>query len=275
MIREGAHQARTEEEKEAVYRFRYEVYVAEMGRYRSVADHKRRLFREPEDDSARIFYVAKEGEVLATSRFSWGGDAPFTERLIDHYDLTRFLAEIPAEAMVVGERGMVKPEVRGSPVFTELGMGVTATTVSVDAETIMSLDINPDDGRSLGLSISGDEEQGIRFVLSPLLDVRATLAWQSVSSDIEDLPSFLLDESLGVLFNGSATPTLDILRSEDSTDVRVSLGQLTLWSSEMSDDVVIGEGECITGVDEETLTQEEIDAQHDLFGGLMGETCKS
>ena len=56
MIREGAHQARTEEEKEAVYRFRYEVYVAEMGRYQNVADHKRRRFREPEDDSARIFY---------------------------------------------------------------------------------------------------------------------------------------------------------------------------------------------------------------------------
>jgi hypothetical protein len=122
LIREGAHQARTQEEKEAVYRFRYEVYVAEMGRYRSVADHERRRFSEPEDGSARIFYIAKEGEVLATSRFSWGGDAPFTERLIDHYDLTRFLAEIPAEAMVVGERGMVKPELRGSPVFTELGM---------------------------------------------------------------------------------------------------------------------------------------------------------
>lgn len=121
MIREGAHQARTEEEKEAVYRFRYEIYVAEMGRYQNVADHKRRRFREPEDDSARIFYVAKEGEVLATSRFNWGGDAPFTERLIDHYDLARFLAEIPAEAMAIGERGMVKPELRGTPIFTELG----------------------------------------------------------------------------------------------------------------------------------------------------------
>ena len=121
LIREGAHQARTEEEKEAVYRFRYEIYVAEMGRYQSVADHERRRFREPEDDSARIFYVAKDGEVLATSRFNWGGDAPFTQRLVSHYDLARFLAEIPAEAMAVGERGMVKPELRGSPIFSELG----------------------------------------------------------------------------------------------------------------------------------------------------------
>jgi len=57
-----------------------------MGRYQSVADHKRRQFCEPEDDSARIFYVAKEGEVLATSRSNWGGDAPFAERLIGHYE---------------------------------------------------------------------------------------------------------------------------------------------------------------------------------------------
>ena len=83
LIQEGAHEARTEEEKEAVYRFRYEIYVAEMGRYRGIADHERRLFREPEDDTARIFYAAKGGEVVATSRFNWGGDAPFTQRLIE------------------------------------------------------------------------------------------------------------------------------------------------------------------------------------------------
>ena len=121
MIQEGAHEAKTDEEKEAVYRFRYEIYVTEMGRYKGIADHERRLFREPEDDTARIFYAAKEGEVVATSRFNWGGDASFTQRLIEHYDLGRFLAEIPAKAMAVGERGMVKPELRGSSIFTELG----------------------------------------------------------------------------------------------------------------------------------------------------------
>jgi hypothetical protein len=122
MVRNGVHTALSEEEKEAVYRFRYEIYVSEMGRYKGVADHENRRFREPEDDTARIFYAASDGEVVATSRMSWGGDAPFTERLTDHYRLEPFLAEIPKEAMAVGERGMVKTELRGSSIFTELGM---------------------------------------------------------------------------------------------------------------------------------------------------------
>ena len=121
MIRDGAHFARSDEEKEAVYRFRYDVYVEEMGRYRGIADHVKRHFREPEDDTARIFYAAVDGQVVATSRFNWGGDAPFSDRLVDHYRLEPFLAEIPAEAMAVGERGMVKPDLRGSSIFWELG----------------------------------------------------------------------------------------------------------------------------------------------------------
>jgi hypothetical protein len=121
LIQDGAHLAQSEEEKEAVYRFRYDVYVEEMGRYRGIADHANRRFCEPEDESARIFYAAVDGEVVATSRFNWGGDAPFTERLVDHYRLAPFLAEIPGEAMAVGERGMVRPDLRGSSIFWELG----------------------------------------------------------------------------------------------------------------------------------------------------------
>ena len=121
MVRNGTHNARSEEEKEAVYRFRYDIYVEEMGRYRGIADHAHRRFREPEDDTARIFYAASDGKVVATSRMNWGGDAPFSDRLIDHYRLEPFLAEIPREAMAVGERGMVSPELRGSPIFSELG----------------------------------------------------------------------------------------------------------------------------------------------------------
>ncbi len=120
MIRSGIHQAETREEKEAVYRFRYEIYVKEMGRYGQAADHDRKMLREPEDETARISYAAQDGEVVATGRLSWGGDAPFTQHLIDHYMLAPFLAELPREVLAVAERGMVKPELRGSELFQEL-----------------------------------------------------------------------------------------------------------------------------------------------------------
>jgi hypothetical protein len=121
MIKNGIHLASTSEEKEAIYRFRYEIYVAEMGRYAEAADHDHKTFHEPEDATARIFYAAQDGEVVATSRFSWGGDAPFTQHLIEHYMLEPFLTELPLEAMAVGERGMVKPDMRGSSLFRDLG----------------------------------------------------------------------------------------------------------------------------------------------------------
>src|SRR5262245_1136904 len=120
MIREGFHAAETEEEKLAVYRLRYDIYVEEMGRYRGAADHERRLLVESEDQTARIFYAAPEGEVVATSRLSWGGDAPFSARQVDQYELAPFLAELPPEAIVVGERLMVVRRLRGGSIWAQL-----------------------------------------------------------------------------------------------------------------------------------------------------------
>ena len=121
MLRNGIHMAESEEEKLAVYRFRYDVYVEEMGRYASVADHAGRMLVEPEDEAARIFYGARDGQVVGTARFSWGGDASFSARQLEHYRLAPFLAELPPEAMAVGERGMVAPELRGGDLFREMG----------------------------------------------------------------------------------------------------------------------------------------------------------
>ena len=48
MSRSGIYLAETQEEKEAVYRFRYEIYVTEMGRYTQAADHARKMLYEPQ-----------------------------------------------------------------------------------------------------------------------------------------------------------------------------------------------------------------------------------
>ncbi len=112
--------AETAAEKQAVYRFRYKVYVEEMGRYRSTADHQQRVLVEPCDAHSRIFYATEDSEVVATTRLTWGGDAPLPTRMIAQYDLLPFLAELPATALAVGERGMVVPRLRGSDLFLRL-----------------------------------------------------------------------------------------------------------------------------------------------------------
>ena len=112
--------AESEEEKRAVYHFRYNVYVEEMGKYRTVADHQRRMFYEPCDAHSRIFYATENGEVVATARTTWGGDAPLPQRMIEQYQLAPFLAELPESAISVGERGMVALRLRGTDLFLRL-----------------------------------------------------------------------------------------------------------------------------------------------------------
>ena len=62
----------TDAEREEVYRFRYDIYVDEMGRYGDVADHAGRRLVEPDDELARLNLIRHEGRVIGTARFSWG-----------------------------------------------------------------------------------------------------------------------------------------------------------------------------------------------------------
>jgi hypothetical protein len=114
------HEATTEEQRHNVFRFRYDIYVEEMGRYRSIADHDQRTFSEPEDDTARIFYATDGENVVATMRLNWGGDAPICDRQVEQYDLARFLKHIPCEQMIVGERFMVVRSHRGTDLIFRL-----------------------------------------------------------------------------------------------------------------------------------------------------------
>jgi hypothetical protein len=112
--------ADTDEDREAVYRFRYTVYVEEMGRYQDTADHEGKRLVEPDDERSWIFYARDEsGEVVGTARLSWGGNG-FTDRQIEEYGLAPFLAELPAEHVALGERVMVRPDLRGTGLVEEV-----------------------------------------------------------------------------------------------------------------------------------------------------------
>lgn len=114
--------AESEAEREAIFHFRYRIYVEEMGRYRSVADHERERFCELVDEHSMLFYASVDGpgsEVVATSRVTCGADG-LSARQIEQYQLEPFLERIPAEVMAVGERAMVRPDLRGSSLFLDL-----------------------------------------------------------------------------------------------------------------------------------------------------------
>jgi hypothetical protein len=105
--------ATTEPERAALYRFRYRVYVEEMGRYRATADHVRGMLVDEEDERSWNFYAWDGRQVVASNRLTWG-EHGFSARQIEQYQLTPFVAELPAATLVVGERTMVASEYRGT-----------------------------------------------------------------------------------------------------------------------------------------------------------------
>lgn len=112
--------AETPEEKQAVFRQRYDVYVNEMSRYRAVADHKQKTFNEEIDAISRLSLAELDGETVGTMRWTWGGDNPFPDRLVDQYRLQPFLERYDAETMIVGERFTVTKPHRGSDVLFQM-----------------------------------------------------------------------------------------------------------------------------------------------------------
>jgi hypothetical protein len=127
--------ATTSEEREAVSRFRYSVYVEEIGRYQSTADHARRRLCDPEDEHSWIIYAHDGTEVVGSMRLTWGGDG-FSERQIDQYGLAPFLDEIPGTMLAVGERTMISPAWRGVDLFSEMGAGGRRLTEDHDVRIV-------------------------------------------------------------------------------------------------------------------------------------------
>ena len=123
--------AETADEKEAVYRFRYSVYVEEMGRYQGSADHAGRRLVEPEDERSWIFSAREGDDVVGTARLSWGANG-FSDRQVEEYSLAPFLDELPHRYLAIGERVMVTPSHRGSGLVDELMARRNQTAVEHD-----------------------------------------------------------------------------------------------------------------------------------------------
>ncbi len=89
---EKVHLARTPAEREAIFRFRYMVYVEELGKTVAEADVTRKWIKDPEDDAPEtlLYYTGSTAQVTGALRLQiWAPGkvpAPFRE----HYALELF-----------------------------------------------------------------------------------------------------------------------------------------------------------------------------------------
>ena len=111
---EPVHVATTREEREAVYRFRYEVYHEEFGRELGGPDHERRWVRDDEDEKEYtiLLYTGSPDEITGTLRVRcWkAGEVP-------HHDVEELSMDLfpGLEELNVAEMGrlMIRPSARG------------------------------------------------------------------------------------------------------------------------------------------------------------------
>jgi hypothetical protein len=108
------HIAETEEEREAVFRFRYSVYVEELGRKLGNADHRTRHVHDVEDDRpyTTLLYTADDDELTGTIRIRRWGPGEVPEKDWETFSMDRFegLGELGTAEL---GRLMIRPDHRG------------------------------------------------------------------------------------------------------------------------------------------------------------------
>lgn len=131
------HIAESEEEREAVFRFRYSVYVEELGRKLGNADHRRRRVHDDEDDkpyTVLLYTADDEASLTGTIRVRHWRPGEVPEKDWTTFSMERFdgLSQLgTAEA----GRLMIKPDHRGQLGLVSIGCAMyqlAATELAVD-----------------------------------------------------------------------------------------------------------------------------------------------
>jgi predicted GNAT family N-acyltransferase len=112
--------AQTAEERELVFRLRYETYVAEMNMFSPVADHAARRLTDAHDERSELLIAFADGEPVGTLRLTFGADGPFSSEFLDTYGIDAFLPVVPREAMLVLTRFIVRKAQRGTAIPFDL-----------------------------------------------------------------------------------------------------------------------------------------------------------
>ncbi len=106
--------AKTDEDRGAIYRFRYELYVEGQGLFQDEADHERRWLYDEYDAHSHLLLAEVDGKVVATTRLTCGTDVVFSDETRETYELDRFINIVGEAGIAVATRLLVSPDYRGT-----------------------------------------------------------------------------------------------------------------------------------------------------------------
>ena len=107
--------ARSDEDRERIFRFRYDVYVTEMGKSPAEADHQKKIIRDELDEDAHLLYAEDEGQIVGTVRLNCRSKKKFPDVWEQRYDIEKFAPSF-GDHISMTSRMMVAKDYRGSSV---------------------------------------------------------------------------------------------------------------------------------------------------------------
>ena len=105
--------ARTQGDRKAAFRLRYEVYIAEQGKPYPEADHFQRMLSDELDETAEIIVAESSGHVVGTVRANWFDSASARLRYGDMFEIIDENAS-PPERVAICSRLAALPDHRHS-----------------------------------------------------------------------------------------------------------------------------------------------------------------
>lgn len=139
--------------------------------------------------------------------------------------------------------------------MTDLGLGDTTTTATLDGRPLLALDLNANAGRRLDLTAEKVAD-GVAATFTASLDLALAIDGATLADQL-DVPAWAMDEELRVTFDGAEAPRLVLLDAmgDDTLPApgteqlrsvaRVEAGRLTLSSSSLAAPIVVETDACL------------------------------
>lgn len=146
------------------------------------------------------------------------------------------------------------------------GYGDTTSTLKHNDNTLLSFDVNEQAGRKLSATLKKLEDDGVQVVFNPSLDYKLKFAFQHIADQFDELPSFLLDDTLQVQLTGD-TPTVELTEGQ----FKLASGNLALTSLAVpAANLSLEAGMCLG----EAETDGSEEPAHEILSSLAIVTCQ-
>ncbi|HET6346031.1 MAG TPA: hypothetical protein VFH51_13935, partial [Myxococcota bacterium] len=155
-----------------------------------------------------------------------------------------------------------------------IGLGGDSTTLRKDGQTLLSVDLNANQGRKLSLGVAPDAAQDSAvFTVTPAYNLVVSTQFHHIQGDLAtDFPTYFLNDTYTMALAGSGSASFEPLPEQfmmRPAQVLVKTGTLSLSaSSDSASTVTVGAGQCLVGVDE--VPQ----GKHLLLGHFQEAVCQ-